>query len=385
MEFMLTDEQKMVQATVREFVRKELIAREADMLRNERMGLPLLTDEEVKDLRRKARDAGFWGINTPEEYGGANLDMVMTTLINIELGKSIFPFTFGGEADNILYHCTEEQKQKYLIPVINGERRSCFALTEPGAGSDARNLKTRAVRDGNGWVINGEKIFITFGMVADFAMVFANTEYGVTCFLVDREMGWKSEPIHTMDGSHVASLVFDNVRVPEENILGEPGKAFELAMKWISNGRIRIAAWSVGTAERLLQMGLDHAKSRVAFGKPIADYQAIQWMLADSAVELEAARLLVLQAAYLHDKGLDRFRHHASAAKLYNANMVGRVVDRVLQIHGGMGITKELPIERWYRVVRKYRIYEGTDEILRRTIAQNLLKEYVKTGESYTS
>jgi acyl-CoA dehydrogenase len=386
MDFTLTDEQKMVQRTVREFVQKEIMPLEQQVLRNEREGRPGIAREEIRALQLKAKELGFWGINTPEEYGGANLGPIMTALITMELGRTFVPFTFGGSADNILYYCNEEQKQRYLIPVINGERRSCFALTEPGAGSDARNIKMSAVKDGDHWVLNGEKVFITNGNEADFAMVFAVTDKekgadgGVTCFLVDRDMGWRSEYIHTMGEWGPASLIFENVRVPEENILGEPGKGFALGMKWIGQGRWMIPARAIGAAERLLQMGIDYAKTRVTFGEPIAERQAIQWMIADSAVEIEAAKWIVLRAAWMAEKGLDA-RHQSSMAKLFGANMGNRVVDRVLQIHGGMGYTKELPIERWYREARLWRIYEGTDEIQRRTIARNLLKGYVKVGE----
>ncbi|WP_408007971.1 acyl-CoA dehydrogenase family protein [Pseudalkalibacillus sp. A8] len=388
MDFNLTEEQKMVQETVREFVQKELFPLEQDFMRNEREGRPGISDDKIMELQMKAKDHGFWGINTPEEYGGSDLGPFMTTLINMELGKTFIPFTFAGDADNILFNCDEKQKEKYLFPVINGERNCCFALTEPGAGSDARNIKMSAVKEGNHWILNGEKIFITRAHKADFAMVFAVTDKekggrgGVTCFLVDREMGWRHEPIPTMDDWQVNSLIFDKVKVPEENILGELGKGFELAMKWITLGRVKIGAWSIGIAERLLQMGVEQANSRMTFGKPIADYQAIQWMIADSAVEIEAAKGLVLHSAYLAEIERDARRHHASISKLYSTNMVQRVVDRVLQIHGGMGITKEFPIERWYRTIRKFRVFEGTDEILRRTIAYNLLKGHVKVGKS---
>lgn len=337
-------------------------------------------------MQEKAKAAGFWGINTPEEYGGANLGPVMTALLQMELGRTFVPFSFGGSADNILYDCNEEQKQKYLIPVINGERRSCFALTEPGAGSDAANIKMTAVKDGDHWVLNGEKVFITNGNEADFAMVFAVTDKekgangGVTCFLVDRDMGWRSEYIQTMGEWGPASLVFEDVRVPEANILGEPGKGFSLGMKWIGQGRWLIPARAVGASERLLQMAMDYAKTRVTFGKPIAERQAIQWMIADSNVEIEATRWLVLHAAWLSETGKDN-RHYASIAKLYGSNMANRVVDRVLQIHGGMGYTKELPIERWYREMRLWRIFEGTDEIQRYIISRNLLRGHVKVGE----
>ena len=204
MDFTLNDEQKMIQRTVRDFVRKELLPLEQDVLKNEREGRPGIAREEVKRIQLKAKEAGFWGINTPEEYGGAALGPVMTALIAMELARTFVPFNFGGSADNILYYCNEEQKKRYLIPTINGERRSCFALSEPSAGSDAGNIKMSAVKDGDHWVLNGEKIFITNGNEADFAMVFAVTDKekgsrgGVTCFLVDRDMGWRSEPIHTM-------------------------------------------------------------------------------------------------------------------------------------------------------------------------------------------
>lgn len=385
MQLTLTDEQKMIQDTVREFVRKELIPLEFEFIRNEREGRTGISKERYKKIQLKGKEAGFWGLSTPEKYGGTDLDLLTRVLINIELGKTIIPFHFGGDADNILYHCNEEQKQKYLYPVINGERLSCFALTEPGAGSDARNIQTTAIKYGHEWIINGEKIFITNGNEADFAIVFAVTDKekgghsGVTCFLVDREMGWKSENIHTIDGWDPASLIFDNVRVPEENILGEVGHGFELGMKWITNGRTIIPARAIGIAERLLQMGIDHSKTRIAFNHPISEYQAIQWMLAESAVEIEASKWLVYNAAYTADIGKPS-QYNATIAKLYGSNMVNRVVDRILQIHGGMGLTKELPIELWYRSVRKYRVFEGTDEILKRTIARNLLSEKVKVG-----
>ncbi len=385
----LTEEQKMVQETIRKFVEKELMPLENDVLRNERQGKPGLPPEKLKELQLKAKEAGFWGINTPKEYGGADLGQLMMAIVLMEVSKTFVPFSFGGSADNILYYCNEEQKQKYLLPTINGEKKSCFAMTEPSAGSDTRNIKMTAVKDGNEWVLNGEKIFITGGNEADFVMVIAITDKerhaangrdGVTCFIVDREMGWRSEYIATMGEWGPASLIFDNVRVPEENILGELHRGYQLGLEWIGYARWVVGARAVGAAERLLQMAIDYAKERVTFGKPIAERQAIQWQIADSAVEIEAAKWLVLNAAFTLDQGEDN-RHLASMAKLFGAKMGNRVVDRVLQIHGGMGYTRELPIERWYREARLWRIYDGTDEIQRMIIARNLLKGYVKIGQ----
>ncbi|QUH00748.1 acyl-CoA dehydrogenase family protein [Saccharopolyspora erythraea] len=386
-DFALSDTERDIRDWVRNFVQRELMPLEQEVLRRERAGEAGLTTTELGELQQKAKQAGFWGVQTPEEYGGMGLSAVMTALIEVELGRTFVPFRFGGYADNILYHANEEQKQRYLLPTISGERKSCFAITEPGAGSDARNIRATAHKDGDEWVINGEKTFITGGIDADFAMVFAVTDKekgaagGVTCFLVDRDMGWKSEPIAIMGERErqPAALVFDGVRVPDANILGERGKGFALAMQWIGRGRYLLPARALGNCERLLEMGMDYARSRETFGEPIAERQAIQWMIADSAVEIEALRWLVLQAAWQVDQGMDS-RHAQSIAKLYGGVRANEIVDRVMQIHGGMGYTRELPVERWYRDLRLLRIFEGTDEIQRRTIARNLLKGHASVS-----
>ena len=379
-DFSLSDEERQVRDTVRAFIEREVMPLESEVLRLERAGQSGIERDVLRELQLKARRSGFWGVTTPEEYGGMNLGAVMSAIIAMENGRTFVPFQFGGYADNILYAGNDEQKERYLIPTIEGERISCFAITEPGAGSDARSIRTSARPDGGDYVINGEKTFITNGNDADFVMVFAVVpDAGVTCFLVDRDMGWKSEPILTMGEWGPASLVFEDVRVPAANVLGEVGKGFELAMSWIRLGRFMIPARAVGSAERLLQMAIDYANIRYSMGQPIAEYQAIQWQIADSQVEIEAAKWLTLYAAWRVQQGLDG-RHASSIAKLNGAVMANNVVDRVLQIHGGMGYTKELPIERWYRELRLLRIYEGTDEIQRRTIARNLLRGHEKLG-----
>ncbi len=375
--FALSEEQRAIRDTARAFVRKELLPLEEDALRRERAGQVGVDRDRVRSLQLKAREFGFWGLATPESYGGMNLPAVTQALITAELGRTFIPFAFGGDADNILYACND--KQEYLVPTIEGERRSCFAITEPGAGSDTRAIRTSAHRDGDDWVIRGEKTFITGGNDADFAIVIAVTDKekghdgGFTAFLVDRDMGWKSEPIITMGEGGPASLVFEDVRVPARNVLGEVGDGYRLAMDWIIRGRYLIPARAIGAAERLLQMAVEYANTRVTFGRPIGDNQAIAWMIADSEVELEAARWLTMRAAWVVDQGIDP-RHDAAIAKLHATGMANRVVDRVLQIHGGMGYTRELPVERWYRELRVWRIFEGTDEMQRLIISSDLLR-----------
>jgi alkylation response protein AidB-like acyl-CoA dehydrogenase len=386
MDFSLTDEERAIRDTARQFIMREVMPLEQEALRRERAHQPGLERSELVELRQKARKFGFWGLSTPEEYGGMDLPAVMQSLLWTELGRTFVQFTFGGEADNILYRANEEQKQEYLIPTIEGDRISCFAITEPGAGSDAANIKLSARRDGDDWVLNGEKTFITNGNDADFAIVVAVTDRekgvrggGTTAFLVDRAMGWRSEFIQTMGEGGPASLIFSDVRVPSRNILGDIGQGFELGMKWIERGRYLIPSTAIGIAERALGMAIEYANTRETFGRRIGENQAIQWMIADSEVELEAARWLTLKAAWTVDRGADP-RHASSHAKLYGANMVNNVVDRVMQIHGGMGYTRELPIERWYRQVRLMRIYEGTDEMQRLIISRDLLRGYTKIG-----
>jgi alkylation response protein AidB-like acyl-CoA dehydrogenase len=386
MDFGLSDEEKMILQTVREFTDKEVRPLLPEVQKAEIRGERFPDRATVKSLQQNARTAGLWGLQTPEEYGGANLNSVLSALIAMELGRSLVSFNFGGSADNILFAGTDEQKQRYLVPTIEGERHSCFALSEPNTGSDATNIQMRAVQDGGDWVIDGQKTWISNAHQADFAIVFAVTDPvkrakgGITAFLVDRDMGWTERPIPLMSSWEASDMWFDSVRVPACNVLGTVGDGFGLAMQWIGRGRINIPARAVGQAQGLLQMGLDYARQRKTFGQPIAEYQAIQWMLADTAIEIEQVKWATLHAAWVADQGQDP-RHYASIAKISGAQMVFRVADRMLQVHGGMGYTREIPIERILREVRVYRIFEGTDEIQKRTIARNLLRDYVRVGD----
>jgi len=386
MDFGLSDEEKMILQTVREFTDKEIRPLLPEVQKAEIRGERFPDRATVTALQQKAKVAGLWGLQTPEEYGGANLSFVLNSLIAMELGRSLVSFQFGGNADNILFAGTDEQKQRYLVPTIEGQRHSCFALSEPNTGSDATNIQMRAKQDGGDWVIDGQKTWISGAHGADFAIVFAVTDPvkrargGITAFLVDRDMGWTERPISLMSSWEASDMWFDSVRVPACNVLGTVGDGFGLAMQWIGRGRINIPSRAVGQAQGLLQLGLDYARQRKAFGQPIAEYQAIQWMLADTAIEIEQVKWATLHAAWVADQGQDP-RHYASIAKVSGAQMVFRVADRMLQVHGGMGYTRELPIERILREVRVYRIFEGTDEIQKRTIARNLLRDYVRVGD----
>jgi len=385
LDFALTDEQHSIRDTARKFIENEVMPLEPEVLRRERRGESALTHEELRALQQKAKEFGFWGLGTPAEYGGAELPAVTQSLVWTEVGRTFVPFAFGGETDVILYKADERQQQTYLLPAIEGTRASCFAVTEPDAGSDLTAIRMRARRDGDDWILHGEKTFITRGQEADFAIVIAVTDPekgyrgGFTAFIVDRDMGWTSAPIETMGPARPISMSFEEVRVPAANVLGELGDGFKLAMEWIGRGRYVIPSVAIGAAERLLTMAIEYANQRETFGSPIGEHQMIQAMIADSEVELESARWLVLLAAWTVDQGRDP-RHHSSMAKLSGATMANRVVDRVLQIHGGVGYTRELPIERWYREARLWRIFEGTDEIQRRAIARNLLSGRRRVG-----
>lgn len=383
MDFELDDEQRGIRDTVRKFVARELAPLEPEFLRRDSLGEPGLPKDELRALQEKARQFGFWGLSTPEEYGGMDLPAVTRSLVQMELATTCVPFRFGGGADNILFEASPEQRDEYLVPTIEGDRLGCFALTEPGAGSDASAITTTARPDGDDWLIRGQKTFITHGNHADYAIVFAVTQAGgrgITAFLVDRAAGWTSTPIATMGSWHEpATLFFDDVRVPGTAVLGEVGNGFELAMRWVGKGRFGIAAQCVGIAERCLRMAVGYAGVRETFGRKLGSNQAIQWMIADSETELEAGRWLALRAAWDVDRGADG-RHSAANAKLFCTAMAGRVVDRALQIHGGMGYTKDLPLEWWYRAVRVMRIFEGTDEVQRMIVSRDLLRGYTRIG-----
>ncbi len=383
MDFNIPEEIKMIQATIKKFVEKDLepIARKVEE-----------EGEIPEEIVQKMRDLGLFGIPIPEEYGGLGLNTFGEVLIYEELSKTNACFrsrigTSNGIGSMGIYmDGTEEQKQKYLPRIASGEWSAAFALTEPEAGSDAANIKTIAELKGDHWIINGKKHFITN---ADCAHVFTTmvltdkekgSRGGISAFIIEKGMPGFSlgtvEKKMGIRGSHTAELIFDNCMVPKENIIGgDPmiGHGFKTAMRVLDKGRLTMGASALGAAERLLEMSVFYAKERVQFGKPIGEFQMIQAMLADMATEIYASRQILYHAACLRDQG-KKITREASMVKLYCTEMACRVVDKALQIHGGMGYMKDLPIEMYYRDLRLYRIFEGTSEIQRMLIARDLLR-----------
>jgi acyl-CoA dehydrogenase len=348
------------------------------------------TDEMRADglaLRRKSAEIGYYGAHLPEEVGGWGLSTLGMTLLveeNARTGLRFGVYVLGPpmpEAPTpLLLEAAPELQKKYLVPLVKAEKTMCFALTEPDAGSDAQSIRTRAVRDGDHYVLNGTKHFITNGAYADFAVVFAVTDPekrahgGITAFIVERDTpGFKvGKRQKTMAGeSNQCELIFEDCRVPATNIVGNEGFGFFSAMKFLNAGRAYIGAMCLGLAEHCLNVATEYAKQRHAFGKPIGKFQGVQWPLADSAVEIEAARWLTYHLAWLCDQGEQPMRE-SSMVKLFNTEMVNRVADRAVQVLGGMGYLTEGGVEHIFRFVRMFRIVEGTSEIQRLVIARTL-------------
>jgi acyl-CoA dehydrogenase len=377
MDFDIPKDYEPILDVVREFRERELQPLEHDFLLKGELDVSVR-----KELELKAKELGLWALEVPEEHGGAGLGLLACALINAEIAQCAIPFAFAGSPEPLLHHGTPEQREKYYYPVISGERRGVYAFTEPDAGSDVQGIKTRAVKDGKHWVLNGTKIFITDAHRADYAFVFAVTEPGkgakggISCFIVDYDTpGFTlGKRIRCMgDDRDPYELIFQDCRVPEENLLGPLGYAFTLGDDQLTHGRVILASVCLGLAERSIAFATAWAKQRKAFGKTISEYQAIQWYLADSLVELEAAKMLVYKAAWMHDNGR-KVRTEAHAAKLYATEMGQRVTDRCIQVLGGLGYTLETPIQSMWRHVRVKRIGHGTTEINRWMIARSMLR-----------
>ncbi len=379
---MIRDQETLNQllAMIERFVRERLVPAENRLAEDERVPEEIV--EEMKQL-------GLFGLTIPEEYGGLGLTMEEEILVSFELGKtspafrSLIGTNNGIGSAAIVFNGTEEQKRTYLPKYASGEWLSCFCLTEPEAGSDAASLRTTAVRDGDHYVLNGAKRFITNAPVAHTFNVMARTDpankgaRGISSFIVER--GTPGITLGSVDrkmgqaGSLTCDVMFDNCRVPVANIIGEEGEGFVTAMKVLDRGRLHISGIAVGLAERLIADALDYAMQRKQFGKPIAEQQLIQAMLADSRTEAYAARCMALETARKRDAG-ENVTLESAACKLFCTEMVGRVADRAVQIHGGSGYMSEFAVERFYRDVRLLRLYEGTSQILQLVVARNMIR-----------
>lgn len=377
----LSDELLMIRETVRRFVDRELIPREMEFPEGDSLPAELL-----QPLQAKAKELDFWLLDVPTEHGGQGLGVLERCVIAQEVGRTVaIPFRgdelFGPNVGPILLQADEAQRDAFLLPLLRQEKRSCFAQTEPDAGSDPSSMTTTATRVGDEYVLNGTKRFITAADAADFAQVMAVTDpgrgarRGISCFLVDmatpgvRVLG----PQQVMTGDQVWEITFDDARVPAANRVGQEGEGFRLAQGWLTVGRVvNHGARCVGIAKRALELMVAYAGQRVTFGKRLAERQAIQFMVADSATEIKQAELLVHDTATRLDHG-DDVRDGSYMTKIVCVETAGRVVDRAIQVHGGMGLTQELPLERWYRQTRSLRITEGATEVLRWRLARNII------------
>ena len=383
MDLSLTQEQEMIIGLVRRFVREEILPLE----------LKLDPDADALDavdrdrLISKTKELGLYGLDIPPEYGGPDIDLVTRTLIAVEMAQHRAGLyapcygVFGGAGLAQLFEATEDQKDKYLYPTLRGEKRGFFGLSEPSGGSDpARAIQTKAVRDGDNWIINGTKLWISGADRADFGLVFARTDSskgrnGVTCFIVDTDTpGFHVRRIvHTLRSAHYATeLQFENMVVPAANILGDLNKGFAIANDRLTRQRIPYAAGCIGVAMKAQEMALEYVPQRETFGAPLSSRQAIQWMLVDNDIDIKQSLWIVLEAAEKAQRGVP-FRKEAAMAKLVATEAGGRVVDRCMQMFGGLGVAKDLPLERWFREMRIRRIGEGPSEVQRHVIARELL------------
>ena len=378
--FKLTDEQLMIKNMVREFSRKVIAATAAE--RDKTKEFPAENFKQMGEL-------GLMGMMIPEEYGGEAADTVSYVLALSEIAYSCASTSVVMSVQNSivcesLYHFgTEEQKQKYLIPLASGEWIGAFGLTEPDAGSDPVSQETNAVKDGDGWVINGTKRFITTGKYSNVVLVTAKTDEakkhrGISCFIIPKGtegliVGHEEDKMG-LRASDTTDLIFENCRVPESQLLGKEGDGFKIAMQGLDSGRIGIAAQSYGVAKAAFDAAVKYSKKRKQFGVPISKHQAIRFQIADMATQIEAAKQLIFSAASLKDRK-ENYTREASIAKLFASEMVNQITARAIQMHGGYGFTKDYPVERFYRDARVFTIYEGTSEIQRIVISNQILKD----------
>jgi acyl-CoA dehydrogenase len=381
MDFNFSDDIKLLVKTIGNFVQKEV----------EKVAMEIEENDEIPEhIIKMSKDMGLFGLGIPEEYDGLGLDMVGKCAIYEELGKTHNGYTTligahtGIGSVGIVELGTEEQKKQYLPKMASGEWIGAFALTEPSAGSNAANLKTTAVKKGDKYIINGSKHYITNAVCGHVFTVMAVTDpskgaKGITAFIVEKDFpGFKLGAVERkmgLRGSHSAELFFEEMEVPAENVLGEVGVGYVNALKILANGRAGLAARNLGSCEKLLEMSMSYAMQRVQFGKPIFEQQAVQHMLAEMATDIEVLRSITFRSAWMSDQGM-RVVKEASIAKLYGSEVYNRVADLAVQIHGGIGYMRDYPIERFYRDARITKIYEGTSQIQKNIIANELKREF---------
>lgn len=380
MDFQITHEQRMLVDTVRGFIKDTLAPLEQQV---EDSGQ--LDDQTARMIFEKSKALGLYGMNIPEEFGGGGLSALETMMVEEQFGHTtdILIRRAFGNVYEVLLSCKGAQVDRWLLPSVRGERVCSIAFTEPGAGSDAAGIKTRAERKGDKWVLSGMKHFISDGSFSDFFVVTAVTDptkghRGISMFLVDKGIAGfttgRDQPMMGIRGTSHLELHFDNVELTDEHLLGVEGEGLKLALSVLGRVRLaQVAARAVGKSTKILNMTLDYARDRVQFGQSIGDFQMVQQMLADSAIEINATRTALWQCAWEIDAGLDP-RAKISALKVQGAETLGKVVDRAMQIFGGMGFSKDLPIERYYRDARIYRIFDGASEIHRSVVAKSMLK-----------
>lgn len=382
MDFEVSDEQQLIIDNVRRFIREEIRPLETDL---DPDAYRLEPDDDAR-LRKMTKEMGLYQMGLPEEYGGPGVDTITRTLAAIEMSQHRAGLyapaygVFGSSPQGQLYNGTDAQKEKYLWPTIRGEKHGFFGLSEPSGGSDpARAIQTRGIRDGDEWVINGGKLWNSGADTADYGIVYVRTDpskgrQGITAFIVDTDTpGFRVERlVQVLRAHYTTELSFTDMHVPHANILGEEGGGFALANDYLSRERIPYSAAGIGVAVYAHEMAIDWSKQRVTFGEPLASRQAIQWMLVDNEIDLRTARWACLAAADKAERGMP-FRFESSMAKLISTEGAGRVVDRSMQIMGGLGVSKDLPMERWYRELRIRRLGEGPSEVQRIVMARDLL------------
>ncbi len=384
MNFELPEEYRMLQELVAKFVQRDLMPLEERVLAREARGeAASLTEEETAPLNEKCRELGLWGLDVPEEMGGANLPALAMVGVNEEVGKTEVPFTFPPDSPNLhmlMATVNESQRERYLEPYARGETVSAIAISEPAAGADPSGMLTRAIKEGDAWVLNGRKIWVSHVPRADFTIVMAVTDPekgrdGISAFLVDKGTpGFEiAREIQMGGGLRTYEIVFDNCRISESQLLGELGRGFAPMQLRLTVRRLQMGAWCVGTAQRALDMLCDYATQRVTFGVPLSERQAIQWWVAEAETKIHACRLMVLCAAWKQDRGED-VRTEASMIKVYGTEMATEVIDHATQTFGAMGITKEMPFHLMAQRLRAMRLYEGPSEVHRWVVARRRLR-----------